>query len=77
MSFTRAAAELSYAQSSVTGQIKALESSLQTQLFDRLGGRSSSRTRVSGCCRTRSRSWPWPKRLAPTWRGCANRRARW
>ncbi|MFI2077487.1 MULTISPECIES: LysR family transcriptional regulator [Streptomyces] len=39
MSFTRAAAELSYAQSSVTGQIKALESSLQTQLFDRLGGK--------------------------------------
>ncbi|WP_308440273.1 LysR family transcriptional regulator [Streptomyces mashuensis] len=39
MSFTRAAAELNYAQSSVTSQIKALETSLQAQLFDRLGGR--------------------------------------
>ncbi|MEU6774499.1 LysR family transcriptional regulator [Streptomyces sp. NPDC046759] len=39
LSFTRAAAELSYAQSSVTGQIRALESSLGVELFDRLGGR--------------------------------------
>ncbi|WP_225835316.1 LysR family transcriptional regulator [Streptomyces sp. NK08204] len=39
LSFTRAAAELSYAQSSVTGQIRALESALGTELFDRLGGR--------------------------------------
>ncbi|MFB7247722.1 LysR family transcriptional regulator [Streptomyces populi] len=39
LSFTRAAAELAYAQSSVTGQIRALESSLGTELFDRLGGR--------------------------------------
>jgi DNA-binding transcriptional LysR family regulator len=39
LSFTRAAAELSYAQSSVTGQIRALEDSLGVQLFDRLGGR--------------------------------------
>ncbi|KUN78285.1 LysR family transcriptional regulator [Streptomyces bungoensis] len=38
LSFTRAAAELSYAQSSVTGQIRALESSLGVELFDRLGG---------------------------------------
>ncbi|MFJ3720463.1 LysR family transcriptional regulator [Streptomyces sp. NPDC090057] len=39
LSFTRAAAELSYAQSSVTSQIRALESSLGAELFDRLGGR--------------------------------------
>ncbi|MEU9441978.1 LysR family transcriptional regulator [Streptomyces sp. NPDC048304] len=39
LSFTRAAAELSYAQSSVTGQIRALESSLGVELFDRLGSR--------------------------------------
>ncbi|MGW0882116.1 LysR family transcriptional regulator [Streptomyces sp. NPDC002671] len=39
LSFTRAAAELSYAQSSVTSQIRTLESSLGTELFDRLGSR--------------------------------------
>jgi DNA-binding transcriptional LysR family regulator len=39
LSFTRAATELAYAQSSVTSQIRALESSLGTELFDRLGGR--------------------------------------
>ena len=39
LSFTRAAAELSYAQSSVTSQIRALEDSLGVQLFDRLGSR--------------------------------------
>ncbi|MFE0509686.1 LysR family transcriptional regulator [Streptomyces sp. NPDC058964] len=39
LSFTRAAAELQYAQSSVTGQIRALENSLGTELFDRLGSR--------------------------------------
>ncbi|MFI6286746.1 LysR family transcriptional regulator [Streptomyces sp. NPDC051018] len=39
LSFTRAAAELKYAQSSVTGQIRALEGSLGTELFDRLGSR--------------------------------------
>lgn len=39
LSFTRAAAELRYAQSSVTGQIRSLESSLGTELFDRLGSR--------------------------------------
>ncbi|KAB1144212.1 LysR family transcriptional regulator [Streptomyces luteolifulvus] len=39
LSFTRAAAELQYAQSSVTSQIRALESSLGTELFDRLGSR--------------------------------------
>ncbi|MEV7884185.1 LysR family transcriptional regulator [Streptomyces sp. NPDC002817] len=39
LSFTRAAAELSYAQSSVTNQIRALEDSLGTPLFDRLGSR--------------------------------------
>ncbi|MEV5979742.1 LysR family transcriptional regulator [Streptomyces sp. NPDC052114] len=39
LSFTRAATELKYAQSSVTGQIRALESSLGTELFDRLGSR--------------------------------------
>ncbi|MFE1286678.1 LysR family transcriptional regulator [Streptomyces sp. NPDC058751] len=39
LSFTRAAAELTYAQSSVTSQIRALESSLGTELFDRLGSR--------------------------------------
>ncbi|GAA3064736.1 LysR family transcriptional regulator [Streptomyces roseofulvus] len=39
LSFTRAAAELGYAQSSVTSQVKALESSLGTELFERLGGR--------------------------------------
>ncbi|MFI6354840.1 LysR family transcriptional regulator [Streptomyces sp. NPDC050743] len=39
LSFTQAAAELSYAQSSVTGQIRTLESSLGIELFDRLGSR--------------------------------------
>ncbi|NNN30896.1 LysR family transcriptional regulator [Streptomyces sp. S3(2020)] len=39
LSFTRAAAELNYAQSSVTSQIRALEDSLGTPLFDRLGSR--------------------------------------
>ncbi|MDQ0404333.1 MULTISPECIES: LysR family transcriptional regulator [unclassified Streptomyces] len=39
LSFTRAAKELSYAQSSVTTQIRALETSLGVELFDRLGGR--------------------------------------
>lgn len=35
LNFTRAAAELHYAQSSVTEQIQALESELATKLFDR------------------------------------------
>ncbi|MEU9713072.1 LysR family transcriptional regulator [Streptomyces sp. NPDC059164] len=35
LNFTRAAAELNYAQSSVTEQIQALEASLSTKLFDR------------------------------------------
>ncbi|MGW3242393.1 LysR family transcriptional regulator [Streptomyces sp. NPDC001070] len=39
LSFTRAATELKYAQSSVTAQIKGLEMSLGVDLFDRLGGR--------------------------------------
>ncbi|MET8976256.1 LysR family transcriptional regulator [Streptomyces sp. NPDC004539] len=39
LSFTRAAEELNYAQSSVTSQIRALENSLGVELFDRLGGR--------------------------------------
>jgi DNA-binding transcriptional LysR family regulator len=39
LSFTRAATELSYAQSSVTTQIRALEASLEVELFERLGGR--------------------------------------
>jgi DNA-binding transcriptional LysR family regulator len=39
LSFTRAASELNYAQSSVTSQIRALEASLQVELFDRLGGK--------------------------------------
>ncbi|MGO4634314.1 LysR family transcriptional regulator [Streptomyces sp. 2RAF24] len=39
LSFTRAAAELAYAQSSVTAQVRALESSLGTELFERLGSR--------------------------------------
>ncbi len=39
LSFTQAAAELTYAQSSVTSQIRALENSLGTELFDRLGSR--------------------------------------
>ncbi|MGI5456904.1 LysR family transcriptional regulator [Streptomyces sp. CA-249302] len=39
LSFTQAAAELKYAQSSVTGQVRALESSLGVELFDRLGSR--------------------------------------
>ncbi|MEU5534019.1 LysR family transcriptional regulator [Streptomyces sp. NPDC020362] len=39
LGFTRAAAELSYAQSSVTSQIRALESELGVELFDRLGSR--------------------------------------
>src|SRR2546421_3651462 len=39
LSFTRAAAALSYAQSSVTAQIQSLEDELGVQLFDRLGRR--------------------------------------
>lgn len=39
LSFTKAATELKYAQSSVTAQIKALEMNLGVDLFDRLGGR--------------------------------------
>ncbi|MFI9778774.1 LysR family transcriptional regulator [Streptomyces sp. NPDC051956] len=38
-SFTRAAAELNYAQSSVTAQIKSLEVSLGSDLFERVGGK--------------------------------------
>ncbi|WP_206503422.1 LysR family transcriptional regulator [Streptomyces chrestomyceticus] len=39
LSFTRAAQELGYVQSSVTAQIKALEKDLGTRLFERLGRR--------------------------------------
>src|SRR5438046_264194 len=39
LSFTRAAATLDYAQSSVTAQIQSLELELGVRLFDRLGRR--------------------------------------
>ena len=39
LNFTRAAANLSYAQSSVTAQVKTLEDELGAPLFDRLGKR--------------------------------------
>lgn len=39
LNFTRAAEALSYAQSSVTGQIQALEAELGVRLFERLGKR--------------------------------------
>ncbi|MGH4032400.1 LysR family transcriptional regulator [Actinomycetota bacterium Odt1-20B] len=39
LSFTQAAADLKYAQSSVTSQVRALEADLGTELFDRLGSR--------------------------------------
>ncbi|SDG83487.1 DNA-binding transcriptional regulator, LysR family [Lentzea fradiae] len=39
MSFTKAATELRYAQSSVTAQIKGLEAALGSELFERLGGK--------------------------------------
>lgn len=39
LSFSRAAAELNYAQSSVTGQIGGLENALGVELFERLSGR--------------------------------------
>jgi len=37
LSFTKAATELSYAQSSITNQIQSLENELGTMLFERLG----------------------------------------
>lgn len=39
LSFTRTAAALNYAQSSITAQIQALEDELGVPLFDRLGRR--------------------------------------
>lgn len=39
-SFTRAAQQLNYAQSSVTAQIQALEAELASPLFDRLGSKT-------------------------------------
>ena len=39
LSFTRAAMELNYAQSSVTAQMKSLEMSLGVELFERFGGK--------------------------------------
>ncbi|MFD8010376.1 LysR family transcriptional regulator [Streptomyces sp. NPDC058955] len=57
LSFTRAAAELGYAQSSVTSQVKALESSLGTELFERLGGR----IRLTGAG---ERLLPYARRMA-------------
>lgn len=39
LSFTRAAADLSYAQSTVTAQVRTLEQDLGVELFDRLGSR--------------------------------------
>ncbi|MEU9701167.1 LysR family transcriptional regulator [Streptomyces sp. NPDC047981] len=39
LSFTRAAADLKYAQSSVTAQVKSLEVALGVELFERLRGR--------------------------------------
>ncbi|MEY2226150.1 MULTISPECIES: LysR family transcriptional regulator [Streptomyces] len=39
LSFTRAAADLKYAQSSVTAQVKGLEVALGVELFERLRGR--------------------------------------
>lgn len=61
MSFTRAAEELGYAQSSVTAQVKSLERELGVSLFDRLG-RGISLT-DAGCCGTRRVCWSW--RSAP------------
>ncbi len=40
-SFTKAAEELDYAQSSISAQMKALEEELETKLFERLGGEIS------------------------------------
>lgn len=39
LSFTRAANQLRYAQSTVTAQVKSLEANLRVRLFDRRGGR--------------------------------------
>ncbi|NML54911.1 LysR family transcriptional regulator [Streptomyces sp. R302] len=57
LSFTRAAAELGYAQSSVTSQVKALETALGTELFERLGGR----IRLTGAG---ERLLPYARRMA-------------
>ena len=51
--FSRAAAELGYAQSTVTAQIKALEQELAVALFQRNGKRvtlSAAGGRVSSVC---------------------------
>ncbi|MEU3606473.1 LysR family transcriptional regulator [Streptomyces sp. NPDC035033] len=57
LSFTRAATELGYAQSSVTAQVKALETALGAELFDRLGGR----IRLTGAG---ERLLPYARRMA-------------
>jgi DNA-binding transcriptional LysR family regulator len=56
LSFTRAAAELAYAQSTVTAQVRALEQDLGVALFDRLG----SRIRLTGAG---ERLLPYARRL--------------
>ncbi len=68
-SFTRAAAELNYAQSSVTAQIKSLEVSLGSELFERVAGKvklTPAGTRLlpyaGRCCRSRTRRGGWRRR---------------
>ena len=62
-SLTRAAAELGYAQPSVSEQVRALEKSLGVQLFRRVGAASYRPRWRTRSGRMPSARWPRPRRL--------------